>query len=112
MKGLLVTAVWATMGITGAVWLMSPNPNVNAEVPQITKASSTNVYIEDKVMKSHAQCVLQAGFTLDAMRNKGVNPIKIVDSASDQSLLYKISLKGKTGFVSCQGKEYKVWVMN
>ena len=77
-----------------------------------TTATAANTYIEDKTMQSFDVCVLQAGFTLASIRENGVTPIRIVDSAADQTFLYKVSVNGTTGFVSCTGKSYKVWIMN
>ena len=77
-----------------------------------TAANAANTYLEDKTMTSFDVCVLQAGFTLSSMQAKGITTIKVVDSVADQTFLYKISLNGKTGFVACTGKNYKVWVMN
>ena len=76
-----------------------------------TSAHAKNVYIENEKVSSYSMCVLKAGFTLSSLRDKGVNPIKIVDSTADQTFLYKIKVGSNVGFVSCQGKEYKVWVM-
>ena len=77
-----------------------------------TTANASNTYIEDKIMPSFEVCVLQAGFTLSSIRERGMAPIKIADSFVDQTFVYKISLNGKTGFVACAGKSYKVWIMN
>ena len=74
-------------------------------------AHAKNVYIENEKVLSYSMCVLKAGFTLSALRDKGVNPIKVVDSTADQTFLYKIKVGSNTGFVSCSGREYKVWIM-
>ena len=76
-----------------------------------TIAHAKNVYIENEKAPSYNRCVLKAGFTLSALRDKGVNPIKVVDSTADQTFLYKIKVGSNTGFVSCSGREYKVWIM-
>jgi uncharacterized GH25 family protein len=74
-------------------------------------AQAKNVYIEDEKVSSYSMCVLKAGFTISALRDKGATPIKVVDSTADQTFLYKIKVGSNTGFVSCSGREYKVWIM-
>ena len=76
-----------------------------------TAAHAENVYIKNERVSSYDLCVLKAGFTLSAVRDKGVVPIKIVDSTADQTFLYKVQVGGNVGFVSCQGRDYKVWIM-
>jgi hypothetical protein len=66
--------------------------------------------IENERVKSHEFCVLKLGFAVNPMYKKGLKPTKVVDSAKDQMMIYTVRVGNKTGFFTCVGKQYKVWV--
>ena len=77
-----------------------------------TGAYAKNVYLEDKRMSSYNSCYLQASMTVGQMKNSGTKTFLVTDSPSDQLFLYKIvNKRGVTGFVACDGKQYKVWAI-
>ena len=77
-----------------------------------TAVHAGNTVIEEKTMRSYDMCVLQAGFTISSLRDGGARLTKIVDSTADQMFVYKAETNGRTGFVSCTGRKFKVWIMN
>ena len=66
--------------------------------------------IEDKTVKNYSTCVLMAGFAINPLYDKGLKPQKIVDSDQDQMMIYTVRVGSKTGFFTCTGNHYKVWV--
>jgi len=77
-----------------------------------TTAFAGNTVVEYKTMGSYDLCVLQAGFSISSLRNSGARLTRVVDSTSEQMFLYKVETSGRTGFVSCTGNQFKVWIMN
>jgi uncharacterized GH25 family protein len=84
---------------------------IAATIAITTSAQAKDVVLEDKRMSSHDMCVLQAGYTISSLKDKGAKAVKVVDSAHEQMFVYKIQVGANSGFVTCTGKQYKVWVM-
>jgi len=77
-----------------------------------TGAYAKNVMLEDKVMSSYNMCYLQASMTVGAMKNSGAKATLVLDSPADEGYIYKVvSKRGVVGFVTCAGKEFKVWAI-
>ena len=66
--------------------------------------------IEDEKVRSFEICTLKVGFTINPLYDKGLKAQKIVDSPAEQMLIYTVRVGKKTGFFTCTGNHYKVWI--
>ena len=66
--------------------------------------------IEDEKVQSFEMCALQVGFAINPLYDKGLKAQKIVDSPAEQMLIYTVRVGKKTGFFTCTGNHYKIWI--
>ena len=79
-------------------------------VAATTAQAGPKQIIEDKRVKNFETCYLMVGFAINPLYDKGLKPTKIVDSPKDQMLIYTVRSGSKTGFFTCTGNHYKVWI--
>ena len=66
--------------------------------------------IASETSRSFERCALKVGFVINPLYDKGLKVQKIVDSPAEQMLIYTVRVGKKTGFFTCTGNHYKVWV--
>lgn len=76
-----------------------------------TSASAGNKVLEHRKERSFASCSVKLGAAAQGLANKGAKVTLIVDTPSEQLAIFRVKLKGKTAFLSCDRRIYKAWLM-